>query len=173
MNIEEKLLTINPFSRPGKPLVGVKGIVIHWVGNPGTTALANRNYFEGLKHQAARYASAHFIIGLRGEIIQCVLENEVAYHAGAERYSDIALKNLSSYPNNCTLGIELCHTNWEGEFTPKTLESAKGLVLELCERYHLGRPDIYRHYDITGKDCPRYFVNKPEAWEKFLSSVFE
>jgi N-acetylmuramoyl-L-alanine amidase len=171
MNIEEKYLTVNPCSRPGKPLTGVKGIVIHWVANPGTTALANRNYFEGLKNQTVRFASAHFIIGLRGEVIQCLLENEVGYHAGAERYSDIALKNLSSYPNNCTLGIELCHTNWEGEFTPETLQSAKELVLELCERYGLGRENIYRHFDITGKDCPRYFVNRPEAWEQFLDGL--
>jgi N-acetylmuramoyl-L-alanine amidase CwlA len=117
---------IKPYSRPGKPLIGVKGVAIHWVTKPGTTALANRNYLEGLKNQAARYASAHFIIGLRGEVIQWVLENGVAYHVGAERYSDIALKNLSSYPNNCTLEIELCHTNWEGEFTRKPWNRPKG-----------------------------------------------
>jgi N-acetylmuramoyl-L-alanine amidase len=171
MTISEKLLTVNPYSRPGKPLIGVKGIVIHWVANPGTTALANRNYFEGLKNQAALYASAHFIIGLRGEVIQCLLENETAYHVGAARYLDIALKNLSSYPNNCTLGIELCHTNWEGEFTPETLKAAKELILELCERYNLGKNNIYRHYDITGKECPRYFVLHSDQWINFLESL--
>jgi N-acetylmuramoyl-L-alanine amidase len=171
MNIEEKLLTVNPYSRPGKPLISVKGIVIHWVANPGTTALANRNYFEGLKNQAGRYASAHFIIGLRGEVIQCLLENEMAYHTGAARYSDIALKNLSSYPNNCTLGIELCHINWEGEFAPETLKAAKELTLELCERYNLGKNNVYRHYDITGKECPRYFVLHSDQWVNFLESL--
>jgi N-acetylmuramoyl-L-alanine amidase CwlA len=34
MKIQEKLLTINPFSRPGVSLRAVKGIVVHWVANP-------------------------------------------------------------------------------------------------------------------------------------------
>ena len=87
MKIERKFLTENKFSRPNKNLIGVKGIVIHWVGNAGTSALANRNYFENLKNQKdinkARYASAHFIIGLDGEIIQCLPADEMAYHVGA------------------------------------------------------------------------------------------
>jgi N-acetylmuramoyl-L-alanine amidase len=140
MKISENYLTPNPFSRPGKPLTAVKGIVIHWTGNPGTSAIANRNYFESLKSQSAgseHYASAHFIIGLKGEVIQCLLENEIGYHVGAVKYSDIALQKLSSYPNNCTLGIELCHIDAAGQFTGETLQSARELVLELCERYSL------------------------------------
>lgn len=45
----------------------IKGVVIHYVGNPGTTAQANRNYFESLSSgSTATYASSHFIIGLEG-----------------------------------------------------------------------------------------------------------
>jgi N-acetylmuramoyl-L-alanine amidase len=178
MKIQGKILTMNDFSRPGKPLQAVKGIVIHWVGNPGTTAEQNRDYFESLKKQKAgefkkspHYASAHFIIGLEGEMVQCLLENEVGYHVGAQKYTDRALRELSAYPNNCTIGIELCHTNWDGEFTPETLKSAKELIRELCERHNLGKNNIYRHYDITGKDCSRYFVINPEHWINFLDSL--
>jgi len=178
MKIQEKYLPENPFSRPGTPLGKVKGIVIHWVANPKTTAEQNRNYFESLKSQSItdpqkRYASAHFIIGLEGEVVQCLLETEVGYHVGADKYTDRAKSELSSYPNNCTLGIELCHINWEGEFTPKTLQSCKELVLELCERYNLGEKNIYRHFDVTGKDCPRLFVKNPDQWERFLTFVFD
>ena len=114
----ENILTVNPYSRPGRPLSGgVKGIVLHWVANPKTTAIQNRNYFEGLKQQAniknGRYAGAHFIIGLEGEVIRCVPENEMAYHVEANKYTPRALRELSSNPNNCTIGIELCHINWE------------------------------------------------------------
>lgn len=175
MKIDERYLTINPFSRPGTPLKSVKGIVVHWVANPKTTAEQNRNYFENLRLQKPnekRYAGAHFIIGLEGETIQCLLENEVGYHVGANKYSDKAIKELSTYPNNCTIGIELCHTNWDGEFTSSTLLSAKELILELCERYTLGRENIYRHFDITGKECPRYFVQHEEQWVQFLNFVF-
>jgi N-acetylmuramoyl-L-alanine amidase len=175
MTIQEKYLTINPYSRPGKPLAAVRGIVLHWVANPKTTAMNNRNYFENLKTGAeGRYASAHFVIGLEGEVVQCLLENEIGYHVGAQPkdYKARAIKELSSYPNNCTIGIELCHTNWDCEFTALTLKAAKELILELCERYGLGRGNIYRHYDITGKDCPRFFVKHGDEWEKFLDFVF-
>jgi N-acetylmuramoyl-L-alanine amidase len=92
MERQEKLLTVNPYSRSGQPLSGgVKGIVIHWVANPKTTAENNRNYFEGLKNlghkKDVRYAGAHFIIGLEGELIQCIPENEIAYHVGANKES--------------------------------------------------------------------------------------
>jgi N-acetylmuramoyl-L-alanine amidase len=171
MKIQEKLLTINKFSRPGVPLQAVKGIVIHWVANPKTTALQNRNYFEGLKNNPdGRYAGAHFIIGLEGEVIQCLLENEMGYHVGAAKYTPRALEELSSYPNDCTIGIELCHINWDGEFTPETLSISKELILELCERYNLDRNNIYRHYDITLKECPRYFVTHENQWVNFLKN---
>jgi N-acetylmuramoyl-L-alanine amidase len=193
VNIQERYLTQNIFSRPGIPLTSVKGIVVHWVANPGSSAMANRNYFENLKSQPqetkadrdkGRYASAHFIVGLEGEIVQCLLETETGYHVGAARYSKLAVQNLSTYPNNCTLGIELCHpaeldatgkkiTNdalWRGEFLPQTLEAATELIKELLERYSLGSENIYRHYDITGKDCPRYFVRNEDEWVKFLTN---
>lgn len=51
MNIDERFLTRNAFSRPGRLLNPVRGIVIHWVANANSTALANLNYFEGLKNQ--------------------------------------------------------------------------------------------------------------------------
>jgi N-acetylmuramoyl-L-alanine amidase len=172
MSIQEKILTMNKYSRPGTPLQAVKGIVIHWVANPKTTAEQNRNYFEGLKTgKDDRYASAHFIIGLEGEVVQCLLENEVGYHVGAQKYTDRALRELSAYPNNCTIGIELCHTNWEGEFTDKTIMAAHELTRELCERYNLGRNNVYRHFDITGKECPRYFVTHEDQWVNFLKNL--
>ena len=44
----------------------------------------NRNYFENLRTTQERMASAHFIIGLEGEIIQCVPLNEIAYAVKGE-----------------------------------------------------------------------------------------
>ena len=46
--ITEDLLPLNEYSRPGTPLDTVKGVVIHYVGNPGTTAEQNRSYFGNL-----------------------------------------------------------------------------------------------------------------------------
>jgi N-acetylmuramoyl-L-alanine amidase len=176
MEIKQALLTRNEYSRPGKPLIGVRGIVIHYVGNPGSSAMANRNYWEMLKdgieeNGQARYASAHFVVGLEGEIIQALPENEVGYHVGAKVYKPEALKRLSSYPNNCTIGIELCHADWSGKFNDKTLASARELAADLLARHGLTPADLWRHYDITGKMCPVYFVKHPDEWEAFKASI--
>ena len=31
--------------------------------------------------------------------------------------------------------------------------------------------DVIRHYDVTGKICPKYYVDHPEAWEDFRSAL--
>jgi N-acetylmuramoyl-L-alanine amidase len=173
--IEERLLTKNKYSRPGVLLKAVRGVVIHWVANPGSTALANRDYFEGLKNQTPpddkRFASAHYVIGIKGEIIRCVPDKEVCYHAGAERYTNEALRRLSSQPNNCTVGIELCHPGADGRFTGETLESCRGLVSALLAAHGLTRECIWRHYDVTGKICPKYFVERTSEWDAFRAGV--
>ena len=46
--VEEQLLPVNDWSRPGTAMDGVNGIVVHYVGNPGTSAGQNRSYFAGL-----------------------------------------------------------------------------------------------------------------------------
>lgn len=157
MEIQERLLTNNPYSRPGRKIGKIKNIVIHWVGNAGTSAIANRNYFESLKDKKV-YASSHYIIGLEGEIIQCVPETEVAYHGNSA--------------NSYSIGIENCHPDWEGKFNDKTYESLIELCADLCKRYSLD-PSIalIRHYDITKKDCPHYYVQNNQAWVNLKNDV--
>jgi N-acetylmuramoyl-L-alanine amidase len=173
MDIQRNLLTVNCFSRPGKKLSGVKGIVIHWTGNARSTAKQNRDYFESLRKQslndpAARYASAHFITGLSGEVIQCIPSDEMAYHAGAKTYTPEALGRLGHYPNNCTVGIELCHRRADGDFSAETLLAAKELCALLCIQFGLDPArDIWTHYGVTGKICPKRFVDHPEEFHTF------
>jgi N-acetylmuramoyl-L-alanine amidase len=176
MDIRRNLLTVNPFSRPGKILRSVKGIVMHWVANPGTTALQNRNYFESLKNQtpgaASRYASAHFIIDISGEILQCIPLAEMACHVGAKLYTPDALSRLGPYPNDCMIGIELCHPTATGEFSPETWSAAAGLAAMLTKRFALDPlADIWTHHGITQKRCPKYFVDHPRAFERFKLDV--
>ena len=45
------------------------------------------------------------------------------------------------------------------------------LTAWLCEKFGLDSEDVIRHYDITGKDCPRYFVEHEDAWEIFKENV--
>lgn len=158
-DIEVRLLTVNEYSRPGTSAGHINGIVIHYTANPGSTAMQNRDYFEGLKDSKQTMASSHFIVGLEGEIIQCVPTWEIAY-ASNERNSD-------------TVSIETCHLTEDGSYTKETYGSMVELTAWLCKKFDLTEEDIIRHYDITEKNCPRYFVENEEAWEMFKSDVAE
>ena len=155
--VERDYLTVNPYSRPGTPLEEIRGVVIHYVGNPGTTAAQNHSYFEGLAQTGETYASSHFLIGLDGEILLNVPLDEIAY--------------CSNDRNEDTISIECCHPDGTGAFTPETYDALVRLVRWLMEYYQLEPSQILRHYDVTGKACPLYFVDHPDAWERFLGDV--
>jgi len=155
--VQPAFLTVNEYSRPGKIISEVNAIVIHYIGNPGTSAEQNRNYFANLGFTGEAYASSNFIVGLEGEILQCVPVDEVAYASG-ERNAD-------------TLSIELCHPDDTGQFMHETYESAVRLTAWLCKQYELSSDDLLRHFDVTGKECPRYFVQNEEAWEAFKNDI--
>ena len=157
--IETDLLPVNDWSRPGEPLEEVNGVVIHYVGNPGTSAAANRSYFENLATTHETSVSAHFLVGLEGEILQCVPLSEISYCSNERNYDTIA--------------IEVCHPDETGEFLPETLESLERLTAWLCAVFDLGADQVIRHYDVTGKICPKYYVEHEEAWGDLLAGVAE
>lgn len=165
-------LTPNKYSRPGTGLKKVKGVVIHWVANANTSAKANRNFFERRKDGNSGYGAAHYIIGLDGTIIAVIPEDEMAYHVGAQKYNPRALDKLSSYPNNCTIGIECTHIDDSGLMTGQTSEALLALTADICRRYSLNPlKDLYRHFDITGKVCHKWFVENPTEWERLKAQV--
>ena len=43
----------------------------------------------------------------------------------------------------------------------------------LCDTAGIGRDQVIRHYDVTGKECPLYYVRNPEAWEQFKADLQE
>lgn len=158
-NLDVQLLTINDYSRPALAIEQVNGIVIHYTANPGTSAQQNRDYFEGLSKSHSTHASSHFIIGLDGEIIQCIPCNEIAYASNERNYD--------------TISIECCIDNEEGKFNEATYQTLIELVSWLVGRYNLSASDIIRHYDVTGKNCPKYFVENPEKWDEFKRDILD
>lgn len=157
--ISVQLLDVNPYSRPGIELEQINGIVIHYTANPGSTAQNNRDYFNSLQYTQDNEVSSNFVIGLDGEIVQCIPTWEMAY-ASNERNVD-------------TISIECCHPDESGEFTYETYASAVQLSAWLCLKYDLTAEDVIRHYDVTGKNCPKYYVENEEEWELFRENVRE
>ena len=158
--VEVKLLTPNPYSRPELSLEEVNGIVVHYVANPCSTARENRNYFESLKDQTGSSptsVSSHFVIGLEGEVVQCIPLSEVAY--------------ASNNRNSDTISIECCHPDETGRFYDSTYNSLVQLCAYLCREFDLKPEAVIRHYDVTGKICPKYYVEHEDAWEQFHKDV--
>jgi len=155
--IVQELLPINRFSRPGTKLEQINGIVIHNIGNPGTTAMQNRNYFANVVPAQEIFISSNFIICLDGTIIQCIPVDEIAY-ASNERNDD-------------TLSIEVCHPDDTGKFTEESYAATVRLTAWLCVQFDLTSNDVIRHFDVRGKECPRYFVVNEDAWERFKNDV--
>lgn len=157
MVVYEQYLTVNEFSRPGTKLEDITGIVIHYTGNPGTTAEGNRSYFQSLAYNQSNYASSHYIVGLEGEIVQCIPLDEQAFATRTR--------------NKDTIGIEVCHPDEDGQFTDVTYESVVKLVAQLCKQFDLSEEDVVRHYDVTGKICPKYYVEHEDAWETLIWDI--
>ena len=107
--LDVELLPINQYSRPGTELTEVKGIVVHYTANPGSTARQNRDYFAGLAESHETSASSHFVIGLEGEIVQCIPCNEISY--------------ASNNRNKDTISIECCIEDESGKFNDATYQS--------------------------------------------------
>lgn len=155
--IIEDFLEKNPYSRSGEPLKKVRGIVVHYVENPGSSAKANRDYFNNLRRTHITKASSHYVIGLEGEIVQCIPRDEISY--------------ASNNRNTDTISIECCHPGKNGKFNKKTYASLIKLTAWLCDTYQLHSSDVIRHYDVTGKMCPKYYVEHEKAWKSFLTEV--
>ena len=153
----EDFLTVNEYSRPGDPLTEVNNIFVHYTANPGTSAAQNRSYFEQLKDNHERSASAHFIIGYNGEIIQCVPLDEIAYAVQTR--------------NEDSISIECCYKADNGQFTQETYDSLIKLLKWLIDAYDLQTDDILRHYDCGGKKCPIYYTEHEDAWERLKEDV--
>jgi len=190
MNIKEDFIPISQFCRPGLKRQNTLAVVWHWVANPGTSAQMNRNYFASLSSQSStqpepRYASAHFVIGSSGDIIQCLPLDEIAYHVGSSKidpasgkiYTDKArelfgIKYTTGIytPNYMAIGIELCHQDWMGKPTDKAYASAIELTAHLFREYNTTLTDpkrqMIRHYDVCGyKRCPLWYCDHIDEFE--------
>lgn len=156
---EEDFLPISEYARPGTLLRQVKNIFVHYTANPGTSAAQNHNYFKQLMDTHETSASAHFIIGYDGEIIQCIPLDEMAYAVQTR--------------NEDSISIECCYTAADGSFTPVTYASLIELLKWLTDVYGLDENDILRHYDCGGKKCPLYYTENEDAWQQLKLDVRE
>ena len=191
---------INPYTRPGIPILEHKGMIIHWTATPRATAQNIADAFNrNIKNK--EFASAQYIIGIDGEVLEYVPPDEVAYQGGTyAKYYTPAAKHLwydrgptmdwkdqkinIHHPYFYLIGVETCHEDIEGKFSISAIESLIELIIAMWMRWDMGdmMTHIYRHSDLTGKGllgrkgelpCPRYFIDNPMSWDKWRLNTKE
>lgn len=179
----EKLLTPYNLTRTGGR--EIKYIVLHYFGSLGT-AKQVAQYFAGSKVNA----SAHYTVDEGETVYQCVEDRDIAWHCGDSGKG--SLKGVVT--NSNSIGIEIrpyildksryqeaSYAGWY--FTEQVMERALELTRDLMKKYNIPASRVVRHYDVTGKWCPRpwmggdvnlyYGESGNEQWRKFKNRLQE
>lgn len=122
----------------------INRIVVHVVQGTSASAI---NWF---KNPSAN-VSAHYVVGSRGGIVQCVHHADVAWHAGNWRFN--------------TRSISIEHEGWAGRrrtWTGRMYRASARLAAYCCKRHNIpvDRKHILGHREVPGSThyCPgRYF----------------
>ena len=152
----------------------IKYIVLHYTANDGDSDESNAKYF---KDRIVK-ASAHYFVD-DDSVTQSVPDDFVAWSVGGSKYSDCdktgggKLHRMATNKN--TLNIEMCDTKHDGQVmvSETTMANAAALCKVLMKKYGIDSDHVIRHFDVNGKHCPAYFMDK-DAWAGFkkrLNSV--
>ena len=171
MIIHKRLMTtrLDCCAPTKRSLKDVKAIVIHYTGNKGDTAKGNCNYFKN--GDLKRYAGAHYFIDNK-QVWQSVPMTRTAYSVGAitPDRSKGGSRWWGVYNNNNTVSIEMCDLIGHG-----VRERQKRLLKKLVKKIRKKCPNvqrIIRHFDVTGKICPEFYVDNPKKWEHLLEYLY-
>ena len=140
----------------------VSFLVYHYVGATGG-GKANAKYYHSADGVGA---SAHYFVGHASEgaeIWSSVPEADTAWHCGAKTYKHRSCRNANS------IGIEMCcHQRPDGTWyiDEETMAAAAELGRDIMARYAVPMDHVLRHYDVTGKLCPRPLIDEG-AWADF------
>ncbi|WP_442601714.1 peptidoglycan recognition protein family protein [Paenibacillus sp. KN14-4R] len=131
-------------------------ITIHNTGNPTSTAKNERSWLTNPTNN--RTASYHIVVD-EHEAIECLPLDEVGWHAG----------DGNGDGNMRSIGIEICES---GNYK-KSLDNAAELVVKLLSERSWGVDRLRRHYDWSGKICPRlmYDGGNWTGWKRFIAKV--
>lgn len=147
----------------------IKYLVYHYTANDGDSDEANAKYF----HDRIVKASAHYFVD-NDSITQSVPENMIAFSVGGKKLNSGGYLN-GICTNTNSISIELCDSKKNGryDFTENTLEQAIELGKAMMDKYNIPIERVVRHYDVTGKICPRPFVEDVGYWITFKGRLID
>ena len=144
-----------PKSKDKRPGIKItpEYITIHSTGNPKSTAQNERDWLTNPSN--TRTASWHIVVDEK-EAIEAIPLTELAYHAGNRN------------GNNKSIGIEMCESGNRN----KVLDNTVKLVAKMLHERKWGIDRLKRHYDWSGKNCPRILnYENWKGWELFKFNV--
>ncbi len=131
-------------------------LTIHSTGNEKSTAQNERDNLNRPDNTST--TGFHIVVDDR-HVIECIPLNKVAYHAG---------DGANGTGNNKSIGLEIC----ESGDRAKTVENAVEVSAKILHQYNWGIDKLKRHYDWSGKNCPRILsANNWKEWEVFKAKV--
>lgn len=151
--ITQDLITSNYTARASRH---ISYIVVHYFGSLGTDE-GVANYFD----MASADASAHYALD-EDSITQIVLDNNIAWHCGDSGRG--TLKGLCTNANSIGIEVKPCKVNekrWQYAtdtdwyFDERTVANLRDLVRYLMAKHGIDAAHVVRHFDVTGKYCPR------------------
>jgi len=176
MNILDTVQYIpcHPKNHGGSRKAGqIKYLVFHYTGNDGDHDTNNAKYYQ----TNVKQASAHYFVD-DDSITQSVPDLTVAWAVGGKKWADCPKTGGGSLygivTNANSLSIEMCDTSRDGKLmaTEATLDRAAKLGRALMQKYRIPISHVCRHFDVTGKHCPAYFMDAA-AWSGFKARLLE
>ena len=152
-----KMPILNNFSRR---INALRYIVVHDTGNyrRGAGALSHFSYFNS----SYRGASAHYFVD-DSNIIETVDPHLVSWHCGDG-------KGKYGIWNSNSIGVEIC-VNEDSNYE-MACNQAIELIRFLMSGYGIPKENVVRHYDASGKICPRSMSeNGWKKWKEFYGKI--
>lgn len=192
MNIIRRIIKerffIDPNDGKRKSRYGYRGnnaiawIIVHYTGDRNSQGRAKKT--ADAMQTWKRTVSTHYLVG-DDAIFQTVEDRNAAWHCPYEK------SNKCAACNGNAIGVDLVEhkrstktksvNDRDWYFTEKVVNDGAQLVAGLADKYDIPMDHIVRHYDVTGKWCPRPFVGKDtnevtgetgeHAWRAFLAKV--
>src|SRR5574344_1117772 len=149
INFKNRFINVSENTRPNENIIKVHKIILHQCPLKEKSAIFNRNYINNLQYQDNIFCSYHYIVGLDGEIINIIPEEEIALHTN--------ILEIDNY----SIGIGICNSDrYENKVSKKEINSLRLLCNYLATKYNLDKKfDIIHYYDIINKRSPYFFVD--------------
>ena len=147
-----------------------KWIIVHGTAG-GTSATAVSNYFKNNDPPT----STHFVVGLNGEVVQCVSEADSAWGNGIVTKGHDAWWSTKVNPNFSTFSIEHIKpsTSNSSQLTEAQKEASFKLIQHLCEKHNIPKKRADANGGITGHysvdPVNKGFCPGPYPWDELIA----